>query len=344
MDTSENIKKFMTYMETAFPSGKPEWTTHNGIVFAHEAFNIRCFSAQDDTIPTLIIPPQAGHSSHIADYDEGQSIVESIIEERGGNVYAIEWLSCTHERRNESIEDLILQVKIAVTSICNAHLVKNIHVIGLCQGGWLSAIVTSLIQDKIKTLTCIAAPINFISKEDDGGAIHKMAKQVGIVNYKALVSLGNGRMLGDLMLAGWKSTNFTDRYFTDYLKIINILDDEEKIRKTHRFRTWYENTSNLAGNWYLYIIENLFIKNQLVKKEFIVNGEPIDIGNITCPVVMIAGGNDEITLMDQLFVLGDYVSSEEKYAVTVPGVGHIGCFISKKSQKYIKESVKWADK
>lgn len=69
---------YIKFMATAFPTEKPVWTTNNEIVLEHPAFLLRCFRKGPGS-PTLVVPPQAGHSSHIADYDVNQSLVETTL-------------------------------------------------------------------------------------------------------------------------------------------------------------------------------------------------------------------------------------------------------------------------
>jgi len=331
------IEDIKTFIETSFPTITPEWTTKNEIVICNEAFILRKFSGDPSRSKTLIVPPQAGHSSHIADYDRGQSIVESTMKQRGGDVFCIEWLSCTQERKHESIRDLVSQVHECVLFIGLCHL------IGLCQGGWLSTIYTSMNEwMRILSLTCIAAPIDF---HGEGGIIYETCTKLGIDVYKYFVNIDSGIMTGKNMLLGWKMMNYVDRFIIDYLKVFNTLGDDEKIKKIHRFRTWYENTHDLAGTWYLEAVERLFINNELIKGTFDIRGEIVNLSNIDCPIAMIAGGSDDITLESHLFALGDYVStgSDKIYYQVIQGVGHVGCFCSSKSQPIIKESIKFID-
>jgi len=329
------IKQMNTYLDTAFPLDKPKWTTENEVVLQTEAIILRKFGKKFGR-STIIVPPQAGHSSHIADYDVGQSIVETVLSERHGAVYCIEWLPATQLRKYESINDLLWQLNTVFEFVGGAP-----HLIGLCQGGWLSAMYAAVRPNKMSSLTCIAAPIDFHS---GGGTIYDTVTKLGMLPYQFFVYSNDGLMSGANMLAGWKMMNFVDRYIIDYIKILGVLDDTEKIRKIKRFRTWYEYTQNLSGVWYLEAVENLFLKNLLIKKQIKFDGKVIDLSKIKCPVYAIAGQKDDITLTSHLFPLCDIVSSAHTSKVIIPGSGHVGCFMGTSSQKYIGKSVVALDK
>ena len=164
------------YFETAFPTQDTQWTTKNDVVYEDPAIRVRLFGIGLQGETTLILPPQAGHDSTIADYGRGRSIVETTLKTRGGPVYLIEWLPCTQERKNEGVLDLLLQVRNAMMMIQD-----KMHLIGLCQGGWLAAIITSMYQEEVLSLTCIASPIDFHA---GGGAIYDTITKNGMEPYK----------------------------------------------------------------------------------------------------------------------------------------------------------------
>lgn len=332
-----SIEDLLKFVDVALPNTKPTWYTTNKVVLSTKAFKLREFGTGDrDDTPVLVLPPQAGHSSHIADYGSKQSIIETLLKSRTeSKVYCIEWLPSTNDRKYETIADLVCQVLTAVKCIAD-----QVHLVGLCQGGWLASIFTAMYQHRVTTLTCIAAPIDFHA---DGGIIYDTVTSLGIVPYKLMVLINNGIMSGKNMLAGWKMMNFIDRYVNDYLKIILSIEDDYELKRIRKFREWYEYTQDLSGAWYLEAVEDLFLNNKLVKDELFIDGRVVRLSNIKCPIVMIAGEKDDITLPQQLFALGRYSSSKNKLECVIPKAGHVGCFMGKNSQKYLAESVKYLD-
>lgn len=328
------VKELLDFIDTAFPEELPKWATENEIVYSTSALKLRYFGGYGG-VPTLVLPPQAGHSSHIADYDKGQSIVETIVANRTSPVYCVEWLSATQERKFEGIKDLVEQVNSIVNFVG-----EKVHIVGLCQGGWLSAIYAALHNNKVESLTCIAAPIDFHS---GGGVIYDTVSSLGMMPYRMFVMLNNGVMTGENMLFGWKMMNALDRYVNDYLKIAMSIDDFNELQRIKKFRTWYEHTQDLSGSWYLEAVENLFLENKLVKGELVLGGKPVNLGDIKCTTVMIAGERDDITLPSHIFALGDYIDTKHSCKYTIPKAGHVGCFMGRNSQKYIKESIMYID-
>ena len=62
----------------------PSWTTPHQIVFESPIARLRDFSTsrRPGLVPTLVLPPQAGHDSCIVDYSAEQSQMQTIREKR----------------------------------------------------------------------------------------------------------------------------------------------------------------------------------------------------------------------------------------------------------------------
>ncbi|MBM3133268.1 MAG: alpha/beta fold hydrolase [Chloroflexi bacterium] len=306
--------KNLEYLKEVTRTPRPEWFTENEIILDHPAFLLREFQRGPDTI--VIVPPQAGHASCIADYDDQQSLVQTAAKS-GRGVYAIDWKSCPRERKGETLEDLVNQVYAALEPFD-----EPVTLIGLCQGGWLAATFTALFPHRVSELIVAGAPIN---AKAGGGHIQNLVGILPQSYYEQMVIWGGGTMRGEFMLFGWKMMNPIER-MQDYIDLWHATGTA-KFRKLQKFRDWYEYTQDLAGVWYLQAVDRIFRRNDLWEGRLELFGEPVRFSNITCPVVSIAGENDDITLIPQALALpGTHV--------TIPDVGHIGIFMSKKSQPY----------
>ena len=68
---------------------EPAWFTKYTVHYEDDAIRVLCFR-HGITTPILILPPQAGHHSCIADYGRDQSLVQMLQRETDRPVYAIE--------------------------------------------------------------------------------------------------------------------------------------------------------------------------------------------------------------------------------------------------------------
>jgi poly(3-hydroxybutyrate) depolymerase len=300
------------------------WRLDNDIVLEQDQLVLRRFNKADSTEPAiLIVPPNAGHHSNIA-----ERLLETYVNlmpER--NIYAIEWLQA--KGYEYSLDDMIREIDASVQAAGGV-----VHIIGLCQGAWASAIYAALYPDNIVSYTNAAGPIDFAAGD---GKIKQGCEIMPFSFFKNMVLCSGGVQKGTSQVIGFKSLNFYDRYVGDYVDLWTAIcaGDETQIERWERFKGWYEHTVDLNGEWYLEAVEKLFKGNQLINGKLEILGERVNLGNITCPVFLLAGENDDITLPDQLFNMEKYVSgSVTKYIVK--DAGHIGVFIKTSALEYWK--------
>jgi len=302
----------------------PRWKTPNKIILETEAFQLRRFSESSEGNPILILPPQAGHSPHIVDYKvPGQSLVAVCLENSLGPVYVIDWKSADWSRRNEEIDDLVKQV-----GQCAEKIDERLILIGICQGGWLGTIFTSLFPEKVESLILGGAPIDFAA---GGGKLQEMVRSLPMSFYEGLVAAGGGLLRGELMVLGFKSLNIYAHYVKKYADLFENIGNTAYLERLEEFEGWYEYPYNIAGAWYLQAVEELFKKNQLVKNSLRILGRPVNLLEIDCPVTLIAGEKDDITLSVQLFNIADHIRTEKVEKIKIPDCGHIGLFMGAKA-------------
>ena len=287
------------------------WTTPHIVVFEDQAIKLLKFRDGEGE-PILIVPPQAGHDSTIADFAPDQSLVQAALESTTLPVYAIEFKSCTFDRKNEMYTDLIKQVQIAIHETSE----RKVHLVGLCQGGTLASIYSALNPNDVASLTVAGAPIDVRA----GKSVLSKAFNTPLWQYQVMVALGAGLVHGEFMLFNWKSNNLKKHYVDRYMR---------PSERNDMFYEWYDRPANIAGGWYLWLIENLFLKNRLINDEMELYGKPVLLSNIECPVYLVAGERDDISPPSHTFNMADKVSDVTKFLI--PGAGHIGVFMGKDS-------------
>jgi len=205
----------------------------------------------------------------------------------------------------------------------------RVHLVGLCQGGWMSAMLAARFPGKVASLVLAGSPID---TDAGDGAIKKLAHRVPMRFFEDIVAAGGGRMLGKFMLAGWKNMHPDEQYLTKYLDLYRHIEERSYVERTERFERWYENPIDLPGRWYLQAMRELFRENRLAKGRFVALGRSISLADIAVPVYLLAGEDDDITTREQVFAAADLVSTP-KDAIEkrlVPG-GHIGLFMGKRT-------------
>lgn len=322
---SANILKFSREAYKLDHELKPVWTTLNTIKLDTETMLLRNFSeGGSQNIPVIIDAPYAGHSATISDFSSDQSLVRTLRKNGLNRVYVTDWKSATDSMKSFSIDNYLQNLDKAVDTLGG-----KVHLIGICQGGWMSAAYAARFPGKVCTLTLAGAPID---TDAGDGAVKKLAHSLPMSLYEELVKAGNGRLLGNVMLASWKSMNPSDQYIKKYVELFEHIEDQDYLKRAEQFARWYESPLDLPGVYYLQAVEWLFKENRLAKGEFVALGKKISLKDITIPVYMLAGGDDDITPAEQVCDAAKYLGTPALDMVknTVPG-GHIGLFMGQKT-------------
>ena len=209
----------------------------------------------------------------IADYYKGQSLVETLLANGVGHVALTDWKPATDDMKDLEIDNYLAAVVVAIDDLGG-----HVNFVGLCQGGWLSAMIAARFPDKVNALVLVGAPID---TDAGDGAIKVMAHKPPLLFYQQLVQRGGGLMRGKDMLAGWKSLQPKPHYIQDHLDLSEPVDDPAYLDKEKTFNGWFENPIDLPGRWYLQVITELFKQNRLAKGTFVGLGRKLDLRNIT---------------------------------------------------------------
>jgi poly(3-hydroxyalkanoate) synthetase len=277
-------------------------------------------------LPTLVNAPYAGHSAMIADYHKGQSLVETLLACGIAHVVLTDWKSATEDMKDLEIDNYLADIVVAIDDLGG-----RVNLVGLCQGGWVSAMIAARFTEKVNSLVLAGAPID---TDAGDGPIKRMAHQSPVSFYRELVALGGGLMRGKFMLQGWKNMHPEQHYIQDQIDLYEHIDEPGYLEKEETFESWYENPIDLPGRWYLQVITQLFKENRLAKGNFVALGRKLDLHNITCPAYLLGGASDDITTPEQVLGAANYIGTPKDRIVqeTVPG-GHIGLFMGARTLK-----------
>lgn len=277
-------------------------------------------------IPALVVAPYAGHTAMIADYHKGQSLVQTLLDNGIAHVVLTDWKSATDDMKDLDIDNYLADLLAAIDDLGGV-----VNLIGLCQGGWISAMIAARFPAKVHKLVLAGAPID---TQAGNGPLKRMVNESPLSFYEELVTLGGGLMRGKFMLQGWKNMHPEQHYMQHHIDLYEHIDDPAYLKKEETFESWYENPIDLPGRWYLQVINQLFKENRFAKGKFIGLGRRLDLKDITCPTYLLAGAADDITTPEQVLGAVKYLGTPKELLrqQTVPG-GHIGLFMGARNLK-----------
>jgi poly(3-hydroxybutyrate) depolymerase len=304
---------------------EPRFATANKALLELRTLRLRAYGeAAAGVVPTLVDAPFAGHTATIADYHKGQSLVETLLANGHRRVLVTDWKSATADMKDFDIDNYLAEL-----NVCVDDLGGRVNLVGLCQGGWMSAMYAARYPERAATLVLAGSPID---TQAGDGPLKKMVNELPASFYEELVATGGGLMRGRFMLEGWKAMHPEEQYVDKYLRLYEHIDDPAYVSKTEAFERWYENPIDLPGRWYLQAVNQLFRENRLAKGEFTGLGRRLSLGDIRCPVYLLAGDADDITPKEQVFAAERLVGTpKEKIARAIAPGGHVGLFMGAKT-------------
>ncbi len=321
-----NMKFLEEVDKTEIERSKPKWASPNEELYALHTFTLRDFSLKKagNEIPVFILPPYSGHTSVIADFEKKQSLVETLLGCGIKRIFLTDYHSATLDMKDYDIDNYLEEIHVAISDLGG-----YVHLIGLCQGGWMSSLYAARFPERVASLVLVGSPID---TQAGHGAIKKYVNKLPISFFEDLVATGGGLLKGSYMLEGFKVLQPESQFVDKYIELYDKIDDPTYVKRTENFENWFENTINLPGRWYLQVVHDLFQKNLFVKKKFMGLGTVLNPENITCPLYLLAGEQDDIVLQEQVF-------NAEKYFGTPAHLvkkdlakgGHLGLFMGIKT-------------
>ncbi|WP_232666111.1 alpha/beta fold hydrolase [Pseudonocardia sp. TRM90224] len=319
----------LLWWNTVLDRRPPRWHTPAETVLTTPFAHLRDVTAPGDAdaavVPTLVLPPQAGHSSHVVDFAPAQSQLRTIAAAGLTRLYVLEWRAATTATRDVTITDYVEVVDRAVR-----HMGGRANLVGDCQGGWLAAVYAALHPERVHTLTLAGAPIDFHAGESVvASSTRVLTGALGLAPYRTLVALNGGTMPGAAALANFIAIQPQAEVSRQLDLLLNITDTAH-VARYRAFEDWFKHTQDIPGAFYLWLVEHLFHGNELVAGTLQVGDRRVDMSAITCPLFLLAGATDHITPAAQLFAAAAVVGTPPGLVTrrTAAG-GHLGLFMGR---------------
>ena len=320
------------WLELTADRRRPSWHSPHKIVFEAPIARLRDFSSDSSSpvVPTLVLPPQAGHDSCIVDYSAEQSQMCTILAAGLTRAFTLDWIGASRETAGASIDDYLEVIDRAVE-----HAGGRVNLIGDCQGGWLAAIYAALSPERVNTLTIAGAPIDFHAGEP---VIHEVLSRLSPAGdlgfYEALVAAGGGVLKGAQMLAGFVMIQ-PGAEISRQFELLQHLDDPAHVARYREFEDWFKYTQDIPGAFYLWIVRNLFRDNALISGGLQLRDRKVDLGRLRMPLNLLAGAADHITPPPQVFALAEHASTPpELIHRELANGGHLGLFMGRDALRH----------
>jgi polyhydroxyalkanoate synthase len=257
---------------------------------------------------------------YILDLRPGHSFVEFMVNQ-GYDLYLLDWGSPGPEDKNLKFDDYTLEyMPRAIRKMKAISGVEEFSMLGWCIGAILATVYSALRPDDgLRNLILLTAPLDFSKKQDI--TFSKWVDERFFDVDKVLAAVGN--MPAEMIDYGARALKPVDNYVLNYLKLWDNLDNPHVVEAWKAMNTWVTDNVPLAGGVFRQLIVELYRNDRLMRGEWMIRGERVDLGRIRANLLTVIAEGDHITPPCQSEAILSKVSSTDKELFRTPG-GHIG--------------------
>lgn len=281
----------------------------------------------------LMITYALVNKQYMMDIQPDRSVIKSFLE-AGLDVYIIDWGYPTAEDRFMSLDDHInWYMDACVNFIRKAHNLQKINLLGVCQGGTFSIIYTCLHQEKVNSLVSMVTPVDFSPNDALLFAWSKSMDGDALVDAYGVVP-------GDIMNVAYLLLKPFSLSLDKYIGLATNkqIENPEFLTNFLRMEKWVFDSPGQEGETLRQFINDLYKENKLMKGELVLGGKKVNLKNLTCPLFAICAEYDHLVPLSSSKPLLEAVGSTDKSFTSFP-VGHIGMYVSSRSQKEIAPQI-----
>lgn len=295
----------------------------------HEENKLRLFrysalKVKQTKTPILIVYALVNRP-YITDLDADRSLVLRLLE-NGYPVYLIDWGYPDSSDSLTDLNDYINgQLYRCVQKVKRLNQVKNIDLLGICQGGVFSLCYSALHSGDIRKLITLVTPVNFHTKDNPLSAWTQHIEPTALIKT-------DGNISGDTISLLFKTLKPYQLNRDNYRQIEHLCKNQHALEHFLRMEKWLSDNPDLAGQAAVEFMLNFYQQNKLHKGQLSIAGQTVSLANINCPVLNLYAKLDHIVPPSSSQALRLHIKPELYQEHALQG-GHIGAFTRLKTQK-----------
>lgn len=296
----------------------PVGLTPHRVIHRQDKLAVRYYPAArrvPGRLPVILVPSLI-NKAWILDLEAGRSLVEAL-SSAGWDTYLVDWGTPGPEDAGEDVAYIVLELlHRSIDRACRHASAAQAHVLGYCMGGTLSLLYTALRPERVASLVALATPVAF----RHGGRFKDLADAVDIdraITPDGLLPVEVMKPAFQLLdpMGSWTKLIALDKSSKDPLQLARALVRER----------WLEENVPLSGAFARDFLRNAYQEDRLVAGTWTVAAERVDLGAVTCPVLLAVCDRDFITPPASALPLADVVGGPVR--VEHLDCGHIGVVV-----------------
>lgn len=277
---------------------------------------------------------------YILDLKKGRSVIANFVA-HGFDTYLVDWGVPTAADRHLTLDDYINGYMANVMDYLSERTGMNsLNVLGYCMGGTMSAMFTALHPKRVKNLILLAAPIDFGSKD---GLLNLWSRPENFDVDKFVDAFGN--CPPEFLQASFLLLRPVGNFIEKPINFYENMHDEKFLEDFLTTESWLNDNIPVPGEVYRQFVKYLYQQNLLSQNRMPVGKHIVNLQKITCPVLNIMAGKDDLVPCSQGMPFTDLVGSKDRKTILLDGSGHIGLAIGGRAQKEVwPQACEWLAK
>jgi polyhydroxyalkanoate synthase subunit PhaC len=293
--------------------------------------------------PVLIVYGLIGRYT-MADLQEDRSLVRNLLN-LGIDLYVVDWGNPSRADRWLTLDDYIDGYLVGcVDAIRERHGIDKVSLLGICEGGVFTTCYAALRPQTVKSMVLTITPIDFhgdtVENRLGHGFINLWTRSLTPEDVDRLIE-AYGNLPGEFMGSVFSQMTPMRTLMKYNLDLLEVVDDDKKFLNFLRMEKWIADRPHHPGEAAKQWLKDLYQDNKLINGTFTINGQTVNLGNITMPVLNVFAKDDHIIPPATSQALGAHVGTKDYSELALPG-GHVGVFVGGKSQALLGSGIaKW---
>jgi hypothetical protein len=285
--------------------------------------------------PFVIVDPRAGHGPGIGGFKADSEI--GVAMKAGHPCYFVGFLP--NPMPDQTIEDVGRAEAVFLEKVIALHPEAEGKpcVIGNCQAGWAVMMLASVRPELFGPIIIAGSPLSYWNGVHGRNPMRYSGGLLGGSWLTALTGdLGAGRFDGAWLVQNFENLNPANTLWTKQYNLYSKIDTEAP--RYLGFERYWGGHINLNAEEMQFIVDQLFVGNNLAAGNIQTSdGAPVDLRNISSPIVVFCSEGDNITPPQQalgwILDLYDSVDDIRAHNQTIvysvhQKIGHLGIFVS----------------
>jgi Protein of unknown function (DUF3141) len=285
--------------------------------------------------PFVIVDPRAGHGPGIGGFKADSEI--GVAMKAGHPCYFVGFLP--DPMPGQTIEDVGRAEAVFLEKVIALHPEADGKpcVIGNCQAGWAVMMLASVRPELFGPIIVAGSPLSYWNGVHGRNPMRYSGGLLGGSWLTALTGdIGAGKFDGAWLVQNFENLNPSNTMWTKQYNLYSKIDTEAA--RYLGFERYWGGHINLNAGEMQFIVDQLFVGNNLAAGKIQTSdGAPLDLRNISSPIVIFCSEGDNITppqqalgwILDLYDSVDDIRAHDQTIVYSVhEKIGHLGIFVS----------------